>query len=83
MSVTLDGIADRLDRMERALSEGAVERVRTLSLDQVERLTGLPRKAILAAIRSGDLASIEIGARTRVVRPEALDEWLAWVEARS
>lgn len=76
MSVTLDSLADRLDRMERLLTSGAVERVRALSVDDVVRLSGAPRRAVLAAIRCGDLPAIEIGERTRVVRPEDLDQWL-------
>ena len=44
------------------------------------RLTGAPRKAVLAAIRSGDLPSIPVGERTRLVRPADLDAWLEYLE---
>ena len=63
---------DRLGRIEGMLMDGVVEPVRSLSVDEVIRLTGVPRKAVLAAIRSGDLPSIPVGERTRLVRPADL-----------
>lgn len=83
MTVTLEGLDARLARIERAVGTGVVEQVRSLSISQVEALTGIPRKAILAAIRSGDLPAIPIGERTRVVRPADMDAWLAWRETRA
>lgn len=81
-AATLEAIADRLDRIERALTAGAVPEVRSLSVADVCRLTGIPRPAVLAAIRTGDLPAIEIGERTRVVRPTDLDAWLTSRELR-
>lgn len=84
MTATLDAVADRLERIEALLAGGAAtEPVRTLSVDAVVRCTGAPRRAVLAAIRSGDLPAIEIGERTRVVRPRDLDQWLSSRELRS
>ena len=83
MTVTLEGLDARLARIERALVDGVVEQVRSLSISQVEVLTGIPRKAILAAVRSGDLPAIPIGERTKVIRPADLDTWLAWRETRA
>ena len=60
-TMTLDALAERLDRLEKLLLAGAVEEVRTLNVTEVCRLTGLPRKAVLAAIRTEDLPSIEFG----------------------
>ena len=54
-AMTLDALAERLDRLEKLLLAGAVEEVRTLNVTEVCRLTGLPRKAVLAAIRGSAL----------------------------
>ena len=83
MSASLDTIAEHLERIERALTEQAAQPVRSLSVDSVVALTGIPRRAVLAAIRSGDLPSITVGERTRVVRPADLDDWLAHLASRS
>ena len=83
MSASLDTIAEHLERIERALTEQAAQPVRSLSVDSVVALTGIPRRAVLAAIRSGDLPSIAVGERTRVVRPADLDDWLAHLASRS
>ena len=69
---TWASLTDRLGRIEGMLMDGVVEPVRSLSVDEVIRLTGAPRKAVLAAIRSGDLPSIPVGERTRLVRPADL-----------
>ena len=82
MRASLEAVMERLDRLERVLVGGAVAEVRTLSVDDVERLTGLPRPAVLAAIRTGDLPSIAVGPRTKVVRPRDLDDWLDRLERR-
>ena len=83
MAASLDTIVGHLERIERALTEQAAQPVRSLSVDAVVALTGIPRRAVLAAIRSGDLPSIAAGERTRVVRPADLDDWLAHLAARS
>lgn len=84
MSASLDTIAEHLERIERALTTGrAVQPVRSLSVDSVVALTGITRRAVLAAIRSGDLPSITVGERTRVVRPADLDDWLEHLASRS
>lgn len=81
-AATLDALAERLDRIEKMLTGGAVEEVRTLSVTEVCRLTGVPRPAVLAAIRTGDLPSVPIGERTKVVRPRDLDLWIESRELR-
>ena len=81
-AMTLDALAERLDRLEKLLLAGAVEEVRTLNVTEVCRLTGLSRKAVLAAIRTEDLPSIEFGERTKVVRPHDLDLWIESHELR-
>ena len=84
MTASLDTIVGHLERIERALTTGrTAQPVRSLSVDAVVTLTGIPRRAVLAAIRSGDLPSIAAGERTRVVRPADLDDWLAHLAARS
>lgn len=83
MSASLDTIVGHLERIERALTEQTAQPVRSLSVDAVVALTGIPRRAVLAAIRSGDLPSIAAGERTRVVRPADLDDWLAHLASRS
>ena len=77
---TWRAVTEQLGRIERLLTSGVVESVRALSVDEVVRLTGAPRKAVLAAIRSGDLPSIPVGERTRLVRPADLDAWLEHLE---
>ncbi len=74
---TWRSVTEQLGRIEGLLTGGVVESVRTLSVDEVVRLTGAPRKAVLAAIRSG---AIPVGARTRLVRPADLDAWLEHLE---
>ena len=84
MTASLDTIVGHLERIERALTTGrTAQPVRSLSVDAVVTLTGIPRRAVLAAIRLGDLPSIAAGERTRVVRPADLDDWLAHLAARS
>ena len=84
MAASLDTIAEHLERIERALMTGrSVQPVRSLSVDAVVALTGITRRAVLAAIRSGDLPSITVGERTRVVRPADLDDWLEHLASRS
>lgn len=84
MAASLDTIVGHLERIERALTTGrTAQPVRSLSVDAVVALTGIPRRAVLAAIRSGDLPSIAVGERTRVVRPADLDDWLAHLSAQS
>lgn len=84
MTASLDTIVGHLERIERALTTGrTAQPVRSLSVDAVVTLTGIPRRAVLAAIRSGDLPSIAAGERTRVVRPADLDDWLAHLASRS
>ena len=84
MSASPETIAMHLERIERALTTGrTAQPVRSLNVDAVVALTGIPRRAVLAAIRSGDLPSITVGERTRVVRPADLDDWLAHLAARS
>ena len=83
MSASLDTVAAHLERIERVLAERSAQSTRSLSVDSVVALTGIPRRAVLAAIRSGDLPSITVGERTRVVRPADLDDWLAHLAARS
>ncbi|MDO4243565.1 MAG: helix-turn-helix domain-containing protein [Actinomyces sp.] len=76
-------MSDRLQRMEALLAGGAVEEVRTLSVDEVVRLTGAPRRMVLAAIRTGDLPAVQAGERTKLVRPGDLDAWLERLEERA
>ena len=84
MAASLDTIVGHLERIERALTTGrTAQPVRSLSVDAVVALTGIPRRAVLATIRSGDLPSIAVGERTRVVRPADLDDWLAHLAAQS
>lgn len=83
MAASLDTIAMHLERIERALTERLTQPVRSLSVDSVVALTGITRRAVLAAIRSGDLPSITVGERTRVVRPTDLDDWLEHLASRS
>ena len=83
MAASLDTIAMHLERIERALTERLTQPVRSLSVDSVVALTGITRRAVLAAIRSEDLPSIAVGERTRVVRPADLDGWLAHLASRS
>lgn len=83
MAASLDTIAMHLERIERTLTERSAQPVRSLSVDAVVALTGIPRRAVLAAIRSEDLPSIAVGERTRVVRPADLDGWLAHLASRS
>ncbi|MDO4243770.1 MAG: helix-turn-helix domain-containing protein [Actinomyces sp.] len=79
----VEALADRVERLEGLLVSGAVEAPRTLSVDEVVRLTGAPRRMVLAAIRTGDLPAVEVGERTRLVRPQDLDMWLERLERRS
>ena len=81
--VTIEAVYREVKRLEKLLEVGAAEPRRTLSLTTVEKITGLPRKRLLAAIRAGELVAIEAGERTKVVRPADLDAWLDWLEARS
>ncbi len=83
MSASLDTVAAHLERIERVLAERSAQPTRSLSVDSVVALTGIPRRAVLTAIRSGDLPAITVGERTRVVRPADLDDWLAHLAARS
>ncbi|WP_161512740.1 excisionase family DNA-binding protein [Actinomyces howellii] len=79
----VEALADRVERLEGLLVSGAVEAPRTLSVDEVVRLTGAPRRMVLAAIRTGALPAVEVGERTRLVRPQDLDMWLERLERRS
>lgn len=83
MSASPETITGHLERIERALTERLTQPVRSLNVNAVVALTGIPRRAVLAAIRSGDLPSITVGERTRVVRPADLDDWLAHLATRS
>lgn len=82
LMLRMAAIQEQLDRLEKALSERAVEPTRSLSVTGVTQLTGLPRPLVLGAIRTGELASIPAGERTKVVRPGDLDAWLEWMEMR-
>lgn len=51
-----------------------------VSPDEAARLAGIGRTTLYAALAKGDLPSIKIGTR-RLVRVEAIREWLARHEA--
>lgn len=51
-----------------------------VSPDEAARLAGIGRTTLYAALAKGDLPSIKIGTR-RLIRVEALREWLARHEA--
>lgn len=53
----------------------------TLSVADCVRLTGLSRATIYQFISSGDLPSLKIDRR-RLIRPEALAEWLKRHESK-
>ena len=53
MSASPETITGHLERIERALTERLTQPVRSLSVNAVVALTGIPRRAVLAAIRSG------------------------------
>lgn len=50
-----------------------------VSPDEAARLAGIGRTTLYAALAKGDLPSIKIGTR-RLVRVDAIREWLAWHE---
>ena len=51
MSASLDTVAAHLERIERVLAERSAQSTRSLSVDSVVALTGIPRRAILSAPR--------------------------------
>jgi excisionase family DNA binding protein len=51
-----------------------------VSTDEAADLAGIGRTTIYEAIRSGDLKSLKIGRR-RLIRVDALHDWLAELEA--
>ena len=54
--------------------------VLAVSPNEAARLCGIGRTTLYAALASGDLKSVKIGTR-RLIRLEAIREWLAQKEA--
>ena len=54
--------------------------VLAVSPNEAARLCGIGRTTLYAALSSGDLKSVKIGTR-RLIRLEAIREWLAQKEA--
>ncbi|MEO1019366.1 MAG: helix-turn-helix domain-containing protein [Pseudomonadota bacterium] len=53
-----------------------------VGVSEAARLAGIGRSTIYVAISSGALASVKIGKR-RLVRMQALRDWLASLEAKA
>lgn len=53
-----------------------------LSLREVSRLTGESLPVLYSAIAAGDLRTFRVGRR-RFARPEAVRDWVAYLEAQS
>jgi excisionase family DNA binding protein len=55
---------------------------KALSIEEAVKASGISRTKLYEFISSGELPSCKLGRR-RVVRPEALDAWLASKEQRA
>ena len=53
-----------------------------LSIDEAAKAAGVGRDTIYSAINSGTLVTAKIGKR-RLIRPEALRQWLEAAEQRT
>lgn len=75
MTSTLDSISEQLARIEAALADGAAVPVRVVDQPGL-RDHGYPACGGSGG-DDGGLLSVWVGGRTRVIRPDDLDQWLA------